>query len=124
MYKQPWFWALCVAVVAIGGVITLNLTTNSSDTKHTVVYSITGTVQNPTIYYFDESQNAKVIKDQPLPWTKTITITGNAVGYRAGASVAGNVHGTLACSVRIDGKVAAKKTSSGAAPEVRCVPSQ
>jgi hypothetical protein len=124
LYKQPWFWALCVAVVAIGGVLTLNLTTSSSQTKHTVVYSITGTVHNPTIYYFDESQDAKTVTDQPLPWTKTITVTGNPVGYRAGASMSDNAHGELACSVRIDGKVVATKKASGTAPQVRCVPSQ
>jgi hypothetical protein len=124
LYKQPWFWALCVAVVAIGGVITLNLTTGSSQAKHTVVYSVTGTVHNPTIYYFDETQDAKTVKGQPLPWTKTITVTGSPVGYRVGASVTGTVHGVLACSVRVDGKVVATKKASGTAPQVRCVPSQ
>ncbi|HZZ95659.1 MAG TPA: MmpS family transport accessory protein [Jatrophihabitantaceae bacterium] len=124
MFKQPLFWALCVAVVAIGSVITLNLTTSSSHAKHTVVYSVTGTVHDPTIYYFDESQDAKTLNDQPLPWTKTITVTGNPVGYRAGASVSGSAHGELACSVRIDGKVVATKKASGAGPQVRCVPAQ
>ena len=81
-------------------------------------------MHDPTIYYFDDSQNAKVLKNQSLPWTKTITVSGSPTGYRAGASVADNVHGMLACSVRIDGKLAASKKSTGAAPQVRCIPNQ
>lgn len=125
MYKQPWFWALCVAIVAVGSVIAINVGTHPSRAKHTVVYSITGTVQKPTIYYYDSSESAQQVKDQSLPWSKTLTVTGDPTQFRAGAFVKGNSeHGELACSIRIDGKISVTKKTTATDPQVRCVPSK
>jgi hypothetical protein len=121
MVKQPWFWALCVAVGVGALVILVNVLGGTQGGKHTVVYSVTGTVQKPTIYYYDSVQKAQTVNDSPLPWTKTVSVTGDAHNYRVGA-LAKDASGKLSCSVRIDGKVVARRTTTAKNPQVRCAP--
>jgi hypothetical protein len=124
MVKQPWFWALCVAVGVGALVILVNVLGGTQGGKHTVVYSVTGTVSKPTIYYYDSVQKAQTVNDATLPWTKTVRVTGDAHNYRVGALVKSG-SGKLSCSVKIDGKVVATRTSAAAKdPQVRCTPKQ
>ena len=122
MLKAPGFWAACVAGVVVVLVIVVNVFGSSSPgPKHTVVYSVTGTVQTPTIYYFDSARKTQSVKGHALPWTLTMTVHGDPVGFRVGAVRKGNSgHARLTCTIRVDGTVKVTRTTTETDPQVRC----
>lgn len=121
--KQPVFWGACVAVVAVALVLVANLAGRHSAPRgdHKIVYSISGTVSKPTIYYLDLHQDAQHVDSASLPWTKTLSSVISTGGYRVGAVLKGNsAHDRLTCTVRVDGKVTSTHTTTATDPQVRC----
>ena len=121
--KQPAFWGACVAGVAVVLVLLVNLVGHHSAPRgdHTVVYSISGTVARPTIYYLDLHQAAQHVYGAKLPWSKTLSSVISTGGYRVGAVLKGNsAHGRLTCTIRVDGKITSTHTTTATDPQVRC----
>jgi hypothetical protein len=128
-YKRVWFWLVVVPVVFIIIIIVavsaaVNKVVND---KHTVVYSVTGTIGKADIDYYsvDGSGNSasQSVDGQTLPFSKTITVKGDLSGFNisANAPIAINSpSGTLTCSIRVDGKVVSTDHASGSTDVVSC----
>lgn len=122
-YKEPWSWALGVVIVVLALIFVPKLFSNDDKTKqHTVVYRVTGTAQSVTISYGTERSgdvHAVEVKQQSLPWSKSVTATSitSHLGVKADAA---HHSGTLRCTVTIDGKYTQTVRDSGSDPQVLC----
>ncbi|MGO4534396.1 MmpS family transport accessory protein [Leifsonia sp. 2MCAF36] len=91
-----------------------------------VVYDVTGTSTATNIVYStysDGGSKSETASDQPLPWTKSITVKkGGTFDFSSFSVVAtaGADGGDLACKVTVGGKVVSEQTSSGQFATVSC----
>ena len=128
-YKRVWFWLLvavvvlfggCGAIVAVGTVAVVH----EAKKNHTVVYSVTGTGQASDITYATlqqgNGQNGESqVTDVPLPWTKTITVSGLITTFSLSGTV-GSDGGTVTCTITEDGSQLSTNTATGAFATANC----
>ncbi len=126
IYKRVWFWILMAVVVLFGGCIALvaggtKAVNDANNKKHTIVYTVTGSgTANITYFAFDNgNQGTSQVSDAQLPWTKTVTGSGLFNSYSVIATVGTN-GGTVACTLRVDGKQVSSHTASGEFSSADC----
>jgi hypothetical protein len=129
VYKRVWFWLLitfvvlmsgCGAILAVGTAVVVHV----AKTDHTVVYSISGTGQASYVTYttLQEGNGQKgvaQITNAPLPWTKTITVSGLFTVFLLSGTVGAN-GGYISCNITEDGKLLSTNTASGAFATANC----
>ena len=124
-----WFWLLvvfalgiggCVSVVSLAGVVV----NHAAHQQHTVVYSVTGTGATTDITYDTlqegSGQNGLAqVSNAPLPWTKTIVVSGLFTVLDVTGTVSAN-GGSVTCKVTEDGQVLTTNTATGAYASANC----
>jgi hypothetical protein len=121
-YRQPWFWALAVIAVVVAIVLAGTALTGNRSKRHTIVYSITGTVRTATIVYARPGgHHFRTVRadGQRLPWTRTVTLSGDPTRFGVSAAVAHET-GRIACRLTIDGKYTSARSMTASAPHVLC----
>ena len=126
VYKRVWFWLLMVLAVIVALIIILVAAIGTAvhvadTTKHTIVYSVTGTGTATITYYsFDNNHNGSAqLSDVPLPWTKTVVGSGIFNSYSVTGTL-GESGGTVTCSLSVDGKQVSHNTATGAFSSANC----
>lgn len=126
IYARVWFWVLIVLALGIGGCAAiLSVATvainRANTTKHTVIYSVTGT-GTATITY-DTLDNLNTGEAQlpnvALPWSKTLTGAGLISAYSLTATV-GPSGGSATCTITVDGKQISTNSATGALASAHC----
>jgi hypothetical protein len=127
-YTRVWFWLLVIVALGLGGCITLvsvaSVAVNKANTtKHTVVYSVTGSGTADITYDSFTNGNSGTSQDTgaAIPWSKTITGSGIFNVYSLTATLSSG--GTVTCSITVDGKQLASHTSTGQFASVDCAAS-
>lgn len=127
-YKRVWFWLLIVVVVMFGGcgaILAAGTVAviHAAKANHTVVYSVTGTGQASITYATlqqGSGQNGESqVTNVPLPWTKTITVSGLITAFSVTAN-AGPSGGSVTCTISEDGNQLSTNTASGAFATTSC----
>jgi hypothetical protein len=91
-----------------------------------VVYDVTGTSTDTSITYSTYSNGAsgsETASNQPLPWTKSITVKkGGTFDFNSFSVTAttGQDGGDVACKITVAGKVVSEQASSGQFAMVSC----
>ena len=100
---------------------------NAVNKKHTVVYSVTGSIGTADIQYYSSDASGhndqQTRKSVPLPFSKTVTVKGDFSGFDilANTPIAlSRPNGSLACTITVDGKVVSHDTASGTGDVVSC----
>ena len=95
--------------------------------KHTVVYSVTGTIGSADINYYSSDGSGHLSQSLhhsvPLPFSKTITIEGDFSGFDLTANTHIGLHtpkGSLKCTISVDGKIVSRDSFSGQSDFVSC----
>jgi membrane-bound ClpP family serine protease len=97
-----------------------------SGTAHRVVYAVTGSGRASAIAYYTVSggqSGQTTLSDQPLPWSKTVTVRGTLTSASSVLTVVGQNagSGTIACSITLDGKVVAEQSGDGKGSTAQCI---
>ncbi|MFF1573196.1 DUF4190 domain-containing protein [Leifsonia sp. NPDC058292] len=91
-----------------------------------VVYDVTGTSTDTSITYStytNGGSGSETASNQPLPWTKSITVKKGGTFDFSSFSVtatAGQDGGDVACKITVGGKVVSEQTASGEFAFVTC----
>jgi len=118
VYKRVWFWLLVVLALVIGGCVSiLSLAgvaiNKAATTKHTVVYSVTGSgtadINWDTFAYGNSGSSQD--SGAALPWTKTVTGSGLFNIYSVTAQLQSGT--SVTCSITVDGKLVSTHSSTG-----------
>jgi hypothetical protein len=120
-YRRVWFWLLVSLVVVIVIVVAASAAINKANTtKHTVVYSVTGSGTADISYDSVQNGNSGSAQDTgaTLPWTKTITGSGLFNVYGVNAQLTNGT--SVTCNLTVDGKQIASHTSTGQYASVDC----
>lgn len=122
--KRWWFAGLVVVVliIIVASVASVSNTINKlNNTPEQVAYSVTGTGKATVSYdvQHGDSLNLSQTTSAPLPWTKTITMTGAFGDYVLNAQLTGTGT-TISCSIKVNGKQVATNTSHGKFATVSC----
>lgn len=126
VYKRVWFWLLVVVALGFGSCIAVvsaasKAVSDANAQKHTIVYTVTGRGTADITYDSFENGSSGSADDNgaALPWTKTITGSGLFNLYDVSAT-SDSGSGSIACTLKVDGKVVASQSSSGQFANVDC----
>jgi uncharacterized protein YceK len=124
-YKRVWFWLLVIVVLGLGGCISIvslagNAINTVNNTKHTVVYTVTGNGTGDITYasFSGTNSGSAAVNGATLPWSKTFTATGIFTGFDV--SVTGDSATQVSCTITVDGKQVAHNTGSGQYASADC----
>ena len=90
-------------------------TANVSDI---ITYEITGSAASALVTYSQQGGSIGQENDVPVPWTKTLTITGEYRSLAVSAQNSGD--GDITCSIKVGDKVVNTVTSKGAYAIASC----
>lgn len=125
-YSRIWFWIAVIAVIVMAGAIAIAAIakTDARVAHHVVIYRVTsdaGTAR--AIDYLsingDGTGAHEQLRDVALPWSAVIDRKGNWPLFLMDASGADGST-TISCSITVDGKVVAQKTSTSASAVIAC----
>ena len=129
VYKRVWFWLLIVVVVLFAGCGAILAAgtaaiVHAAKKDHTVVYTVTGTGQATDITYATLQQGSgqngeSQVTNVPLPWTKTIIVSGLITAFSLSGTVGTN-GGTVTCTISEDGSQLSTNTASGPFASASC----
>lgn len=129
IYKRVWFWILATLLLCMGGCTAVLVggtaaVVSASHTKHSVVYSITGTGVASDVTYatLQQGTGQNGVAQQTnvtLPWSKTITASGLITAFSLSGTI-GAGGGSLTCTITEDGKQLSTNTASGAFATAQC----
>ena len=117
---------IAVGLIAVFGTSGGNSRHSSAPRTHTVVYSVSSSLQGAGVLYQygpgkHDSANLLAVR---VPWTKTITPPGNDFFLYVNATVGFGAHRNswVSCTITEDGRQIASNTSRGANALVECSP--
>ena len=124
-YNQIWFWLLVIVTVAAAAIAIAAVTEKGARVAHhVVVYRVTsdaGTAR--AIDYLsinsDSTGDHEQLRGVMLPWTAVIDRKGNWPLYLMDAEGTAGAT-TISCSITVDGRVVAQRTSTSPTLAVVC----
>ena len=118
VYTRVWFWLLVVLALLIGGCVSIvglaGVAINkAATTKHTVVYSVTGsgTADINWDTFSNGNRGSSQESGASLPWTKTVTGSGLFNIYSLTAQLQSGT--SVTCAITVDGTPVSTHTSTG-----------
>jgi hypothetical protein len=119
-YRRVWIWLLPLVGAAIVAIALWGHHINN--VPHTVAYRITGDGGTATVIqtYVDSygHTSSMMVPNASLPWSSTITVTGDNSTYQVTATQASGT--TISCTITVDHRIAAEQTASGSTARVHC----